>query len=312
MKPRPAVVILRALGLGDFLTGVPAYRALRATFADHEIVLAAPGVLAPGELQPIRWPGARPSVAVDLHGNGPASHRLVRALRAESTMMYASPADPHVTGPWWDDREHEVSRWCRLVEWWGVPADRSALGLAPPPPGPWPARAVVVHPGAASGSRRWPPERFATVARELAASGLTPIITGTRQERPLALRVAVAAGLGRQAVAAGRTTLSDLAGLVATARLVISNDTGVAHLAVAFGTPSVTLFGPVSPALWGPPAAARCHLALWKGAAFRPGNPHGDVPDPRLLRITVDEVLAAAASLKPTAASRSAHVPARR
>jgi ADP-heptose:LPS heptosyltransferase len=251
-------------------------------------------------------------VAVDLHGNGPASHRLVWALRAKTTMMYASPADPDVAGPWWDQREHEVSRWCRLVEWWGVPADRNALGLALPPPGPWPADAVIVHPGAASGSRRWPPERFAAVARELAASGLRPIITGTVQERSLALRVAVAAGLGRQAVAAGRTTLTDLARLVAAARLVISNDTGVAHLAVAFGTPSVTLFGPVSPALWGPPAAIRRHVALWKGAGFRPGNAHGDVPDPRLLRITVDEVLAAASSLRRVGAGRSACVPARR
>lgn len=326
MKPQPAVVILRALGLGDFLTGVPAYRALRAAFPDHGIVLAAPGTLAPlaaltgaidrvlptAELQPIRWPGPRPAAAVDLHGNGPASHRLVRALRARTTMMFASPADPEVTGPCWDHREHEVSRWCRLVEWFGIPADRHALGLALPPPGSWPAGAVVVHPGAASGSRRWPPERFAAVARELAASGLHPIITGTAQERPLALRVAAAAGLGRQEVAAGRTTLTDLAQLVAAARLVISNDTGVAHLAVAFGTPSVTLYGPVSPALWGPPAAAHSHVVLWKGAALRPGDAHGDVPDPRLLRITVDEVLAAARSLNPVEPGRSAYVPARR
>jgi ADP-heptose:LPS heptosyltransferase len=326
MRPRPAVVILRALGLGDFLTGVPAYRALYAAFADHEIVLAAPARLAPlaaltgaidrvlptGELQPIRWPGRRPTVAADLHGNGPASHRLVQALRAPLTMMYASRAAPDAAGPWWDDREHEVSRWCRLVEWWGVRADRSALGLALPPPGPWPTGAVVVHPGAASGSRRWPPGRFAAVARALAARGLRVIITGTAPERSLALRVAIEAGLGRQAVAAGRTSLAELAGLVATAGLVISNDTGLAHLAVAFGVPSVTLFGPVSPGLWGPPAADRQHVALWKGATGRPGDAHGERPDPRLVRITADEVLAAAESLLMMTARRSADVAARR
>jgi ADP-heptose:LPS heptosyltransferase len=315
LRRRPTVVILRALGLGDFLTGVPAYRALRKAFAMHEIVLAAPEVLAPlaaltgaidrvlptGELQPIRWPGPPPAVAADLHGSGPASHRLVQALHARTTMMYASPTDPSAAGPWWDDQEHEVSRWCRLVEWWGVPADRGALRLASPPGSTWPAGSAVVHPGAASGSRRWPPDRFAAVARELAAAGLRPVITGTGQERPLALRVAMAAGLGRESVAAGRTTLTDLAGLVGSAALVVSNDTGVAHLAVAFGTPSITLFGPVSPALWGPPPACTRHVALWKGTAGRPGDAHGQLPDPRLLRITVDEVLAAADSLRPRA-----------
>jgi ADP-heptose:LPS heptosyltransferase len=312
VTPRPAIVILRALGLGDFLTGVPAYRALRAAYADLETVLAAPQVLAPlarltgaidrvvptGELQPVRWPGPPPTVAADLHGNGPASHRLVQALRAPTTMMYASSADPGVTGPWWDDHEHEISRWCRLVEWWGVPADRSDLRLALPPATGGPPGAVIVHPGAASGSRRWPPERFAAVARELAASGLHPVITGTARERSLAVRVAVAAGIGRESVAAGRTALADLAGLVANAALLISNDTGVAHLAVAFGTPSVTLFGPVSPALWGPPATTRRHVVLWKGATGRPGDARGERPDPRLLRISVDEVLAAAESLR--------------
>lgn len=311
MIQRPAVVIVRALGLGDFLTGVPAYRALRAAYPGHEIVLAAPAALAPlagltgaidrvlptGELRPVRWPGPPPAVAADLHGNGPASHRLVQALGARTTMMYASPADPGVPGPWWDDEEHEVSRWCRLVTWWGAQADPAALGL-PPPRREWPPGTVVVHPGAASGSRRWPPDRFAAVARALAASGLHPVITGTAAERPLAYRVAGAAGLGRGAVVAGRTTLPGLAGLVASAALVISNDTGIAHLAVAFGTASVTLFGPVSPALWGPPIGARRHVALWQGTGGRPGDPHGRRTDPRLLQISVAEVLAAASALR--------------
>lgn len=91
---------------------------------------------------------------------------------------------------------------------------------------------------------------------------------------------------------AGRTGLPDLAALVSAASLVISNDTGVSHLAVAYGIPSVTLFGPVSPALWGPPAGAGRHVALWKGTGGRPGDPHGDQVDPRLLRIRVRDVLA--------------------
>ncbi len=312
MNRQPRLLILRALGLGDFLTGVPAYRALRAAYPRHEIVLAAPGPLAclaaltgavdllqpAGELQPVRWAGPPPDVAVDLHGNGSASHDLVLALGAKITMMYASAADPRVTGPWWDEAEHEVGRWCRLLEWHGVPADRGALRLARPRV-PSPVRgAVVVHTGAASTGRRWPPERFAAVARALAEGGQRVVLTGTAAERPTARRVARAARLDPGSVLAGRTGLSELAALVAAASMVVSNDTGVAHLAVAYGTPSVTLFGPVSPALWGPPAGDSRHVALWKGAGNRPGDAHGDQVDPRLLAIGVGDVLAAIRSIR--------------
>jgi ADP-heptose:LPS heptosyltransferase len=306
VSPRPAVLMLRALGLGDFLTGVPAYRGLRAAFPGHELVLAAPARLAPlaaltcaidrvlpaRELQRVAWAGPAPAVAADLHGSGPASHRLVEALRAPKTMMYASSAAPAVAGPWWDDGEHEVSRWCRLLRWHGVPADPADLRLAVPA-GSGRTAVVVIHPGAASGSRRWPADRFAAVAAGLAEAGTEVILTGSAGERPLCAGIAKAAGLPADVVAAGRLSLTALARIVAAAALVISNDTGPAHLAVAFGTPSVTLFGPVSPALWGPPDDPR-HVALWKGTGGRPGDPHGAVPDPRLLQITVPEVLAAA------------------
>src|SRR5205823_1228874 len=70
---------------------------------------------------------------------------------------------------------------------------------------------------------------------------------------------------------------------------VVSGDTGVAHLATALRTPSVVLFGPVSPRLWGPPEDAR-HLVLWAG---RTGDPHAGSPDAGLLEITPEQVLQA-------------------
>jgi ADP-heptose:LPS heptosyltransferase len=311
---RPVVLMLRALGLGDFLTGVPAYRALRAAYPEHETVLAAPAVLGPlaaltgtvdrvlptAELAPVDWPGPPPEIAADLHGNGPASHRLIDATGAPTRMMFASPAAPDVDGPWWREDEHEVDRWCRLTGWWGAPGDPARLDLEPPPVEPAIRNATIVHPGAASGSRRWPPDRFAAVARTLTALGHRVVITGTGDERALCVAVAEKAALPLEAVLAGHTALPGLAALVAAADLVISNDTGVAHLAVAYGIPSVSLFGPVSPALWGPPRGVRHHLAIWKGSGNRPGDAHGDELDPRLADITTDDVLAAVRSLPPT------------
>jgi ADP-heptose:LPS heptosyltransferase len=77
--------------------------------------------------------------------------------------------------------------------------------------------------------------------------------------------------------------------LVATARLVICGDTGVAHVATAYRTPSVLLFGPVSPHLWGPLHGP--HQVLWHGGT---GDTFAEEPDPGLLKITTEEVLDAA------------------
>ncbi len=304
MKPR--VLVLRALGLGDFLTGVPAYRALRAAHPRHEVVLAAPAVLAPlapltgaidrllptGELAPIPWSGPPPELGIDLHGNGPASHRLVEATGARRALMYDG-----VHGPPWRADEHEVHRWCRLLRWAGIAADPGDLQLSAPPGPPPVPRAVIVHPGAAAGSRRWPAARYAEVARALHERDHPVVLTGSAAERPLAEHVARLAGLGGDRVLAGRTGLAELAALVAAATLTVSGDTGLSHLATAFSTPSVTLFGPVSPALWGPPERAGRHVALWRGTSGRPGDPHGDRPDPRLLAISPAEVLDACESL---------------
>jgi ADP-heptose:LPS heptosyltransferase len=125
------------------------------------------------------------------------------------------------------------------------------------------------------------------VARAQALAGRHVVVTGYAAERPLALGIAREAGLNPDLVLAGRTTLVQLAALVAAAALVVCGDTGIAHLATALGTPSVVLFGPTSPARWGPPAG-RCHRVLWKGTT---GDPHAAEPDAGLLGLGVGEVL---------------------
>jgi ADP-heptose:LPS heptosyltransferase len=317
--PVAVAVVLRPLGLGDLLTGVPAIRAVRAAVPGHRLVLATTTALAPlaslidavdevlpaRELEPLDWSGPPPELAVDLHGKGPASHVVVADLRPDRLLTFDSPGYP---GPTWYPDEHEVRRWCRLVaEGLGVDADPDALDLAVPPvPSPAPAGVALVHPGAAFPSRRWPADRFAAVARHLAAAGLDVRVTGGPAEVPLAREVAEGAGLEEGAVLAGRTTTLELAAVVAGARVVVSGDTGMAHLATADRRPSVVLFGPVSPALWGPPARAgkqgALHVVLWHGDGT--GDPWGTELDPALGKVTVEEVTAALDELCDLSASR--------
>jgi len=298
------VLALRALGLGDLLTAVPALRALRDTGA--RVTVAAPAPLAPlvalagCDHQPAEPLQALPShtadaeLFVNLHGRGPESHAIALATHPRRLVAFYHPHVPATADmPVWDPGEHEVARWCRLLTETGIPADPARLDLpAPPLPGALAATrgATVVHPGAASPARRWPAARFATVARAEARAGRLVVITGGPAETQLAREVAQRAGLPPETVLAGRTDLADLAAVVAHAQRIVCGDTGVAHLATAFGIPSVVLFGPTSPHAWGPPRArARRHRVLWAG---RTGDPHAGRPHEGLLEIEPDDVLA--------------------
>lgn len=303
------ILALRALGLGDLATAVPALRGLRAAFPDRALALAAPRWLAPlvdlvggvdqlvpvDALEPRDWPVAPPCRAVNMHGRGPQSHLLLRQADPARLWAFACPAAGHLDGPPWIDEEHEVHRWCRLLNWYGVAADAADLGLRRPAAEAVPAGATIVHPGGKDARRRWSPGRFAALARELDRLGHRVVVTGSSAERDLAMRVATGAGLPATAVLAGRIDLTDVAALVAYGRLLVSADTGIGHLATAYRTPSVLLFGPVSPRRWGPPDDRPWHRVLWHEhlAGLEGGAPPagGDAMHPALAAIQVDDVL---------------------
>ena len=123
-------------------------------------------------------------------------------------------------------------------------------------------------------------------------------MTGGPDDAPAAK--AIAAQMRRPAVLlAGRTTLRQLGGCLEQAGLVISNDTGVLHIAAALSRPVVALYGPTSPALTGPLGDPRRMIVLHHAdccpriPCYQPDQP----PHPGMNAITVDEVYDAARQL---------------
>ena len=294
----PSALALRAAGIGDLLTVVPALRALRRT---HHVRLATTPTLldfarwlrVADDVQPVATlddPPAPPAdLAVNLHGSGPESHRWLLRSGSEALLSFRNPSVPaSVRGPRWDADEHEVHRWCRLLTTAGIEADPDDLDLEPETAVVPLGDRIVVHVGAGSAARRWPIDRWDVVVRAL---GSDVVLTGDERDRPEALELAERAGIDPHAVVAGSTSLIELAAIVGRASLLLAGDTGVGHLATAFGRPSVLLFGPTPPAIWGPPPERRRHVALWHGAT---GDPHGHTPHTGLLSITPGEVLDAA------------------
>jgi ADP-heptose:LPS heptosyltransferase len=117
-------------------------------------------------------------------------------------------------------------------------------------------RYVCLHPGARYLSRRWPAERFAEVGRRLAEEGLAIVITGSAEERALGEELGTRLGVPHLLLS-GRTTLGGMFAVAAGARLIVTNDTGMSHVAAAVKTPSVVIVTGSDPKRWAPLDRAR-------------------------------------------------------
>jgi ADP-heptose:LPS heptosyltransferase len=306
------IAVFRALQLGDMLCVVPALRALRAAAPQAHITLIGlpwaqsfakrfaryvddllvfPGF--PGFPERDAELTAMPrfieeaqrrcfDLAIQMHGSGKLSNPVAVLLGAKATAGYYETGqycpDParFIT---WDEREHEVLRYLRLLESLGTAprgealefplfeADYEALQRSHdklPPPGSY----VCVHPGARLPSRRWLPQRFAEVADRLAGNGLQVVLTGSADERDIVQAVMRA----MQAPAldmSGKTDLGALAALIAQARMVVCNDTGISHVAAALATPSVIICCGSDPVRWAPLDSSR-HAVVGAPVACRP------------------------------------------
>jgi heptosyltransferase I len=150
---------------------------------------------------------------------------------------------------------------------------------------------VLLNPGAGWGAKQWPAERYGFVARRLAEDGVKALINFGPGEESLVQAVESASEGTAEGIAC---SLAELIALTRRARLFIGGDTGPMHLAAALGIPVVAIFGPTNPARNGPFGT--------RGIVLRsPTSPtthsRRAQPDPGMLEISSDEVVAAAREL---------------
>lgn len=152
---------------------------------------------------------------------------------------------------------HEVERQLALVKTVGGKTDDTGLSLQVPATAKKKIAAllarevlsrswIVLHPGASALSRRYPAEQFAEVAEILGRQhGVCVIITGAEDERALALTIKNK--LPEAVNLCGALELPELAALIQSAPLLLTNNTGPAHIAAALGTPVVDLYALTNP-----------------------------------------------------------------
>jgi hypothetical protein len=147
---------------------------------------------------------------------------------------------------------------------------------------------ALITPGAGWGAKRWPPERYASVAEGLAERGLRVLVNAGPGEESLAEAIATGGAVPLTA------TLPQLIALTRRIALCIGGDTGPLHLACAQGRPVVGIYGPTDPSRNGPYGT---RARVLRSPDSRRDHSRRAAPDPGLLTIAPDDVLRAADEL---------------
>lgn len=271
IQPR-RILIAHQLLLGDTLMLTPLLAKLRTQYPQAEIIMVAPkatallyqshpyGVRAlpydPRDLQ--TWYTLRKEAGFDL-ALVPGDNRyswLAKALGARHIVAFAGDRPAYKNWP--INRllpyPNQPAAWGDMVA--GLvpgpaPASYQASDWPDPPCTPFDTPTTpycVLHVGASSPLKLWPPERWRALADALAGQGYSVVWSGGKGEEQ---RVATVDPQGRYPSYAGRLDLPQLWHLLKGARLLVCPDTGIAHMGRLTGTPTVTLFGPGSASLYG-------------------------------------------------------------
>jgi heptosyltransferase III len=254
------VAVIRLRSLGDCVLTTPALEILKRFRPDAQLTIFVEdrfrdlfegnpdlGDILPPDL--LRLRRARPHLCLNLHG-GPRSAWMTalsgarwRAgfghFRNQFAYNVRIPRAQEILGS--ERKVHTAEHLASAIFWLGAPrceVPRAKL-FAPKPAAP----CAVIHPAAATAAKTWPAERFLQVAHWLEASGTEVVIIGSAADdlSPFhAFRTLTGA------------PLADIKSLMASAVLFVGNDSGPAHMAAAFGVPSVVLFGGSDSSVWGP------------------------------------------------------------
>jgi len=200
---------------------------------------------------------------IQMQGNGNIVNPLVELFGAVYTAGFYRPTDYEPEGGLFllYPEGHEVERHLSLMEHLGIESagkylefpltNKDEIELASAGLSFEPGSYVCVHPGSRGSWRQWPPEYFAALADMAADHGKTVVLTGTGDEMIIVEQTA-SFMKHNPVVAAGKTTLGSAGVLIRDAFALISNCTGVSHIASAVNTPGIIISMDGEPERWGP------------------------------------------------------------
>ena len=211
------------------------------------------------DMQARQW-----DVAIQMQGNGTFVNPMLSLFNARALTGYFPQDQPQQrmgdSTLWmpYPERTHEVKRHVQLMTFLGLEStgyelefpETLANNTIPPIIQALGQPFVCLHAGGISG-RRWPESKFAEVADRLADAGFTIVLTGSLPEQSITHNVQQ--HMHHSAIdLTGQTTLATLAAVLRQSALLVSNDTGVSHVAAACHVPSVVIFTSADPAEWAP------------------------------------------------------------
>jgi predicted lipopolysaccharide heptosyltransferase III len=235
---------------------------------DNVVVLERGGVVARTRVARELRAG-RYDVVYNLHGGTTATF-LTRATGARhrvgfKTYQYAklhTELVPSASLVWGQQKAHSVEQQLALLGWTGVPVTdrpRTSLGISAgasdavnqqlAAAGLTNTKIALIHPAAAFETKRWPTENFARVAEYLSERGFAPVAIAAPHESQIVDDLRSEASVE---ILSLDLSLPEVTALAARSQVFVGNDSGIAHIAAAVGTPSVVVFGSSNVANWRP------------------------------------------------------------
>jgi heptosyltransferase-3 len=261
LRERARVCVIRLRSLGDCVLTTPALALLKGARPDLRVGVAVEdrfaaifenNSLVDDVLKP-HWRAVRawkPDLCINLHG-GTRSQWMTAVSRAKWRAGFAHhsttfaynfkiPRAQRILGVnrTVHTAEHLASAFFAL----GVPAAEVPRAQLAGAASPFEGRYAVLHPFASAPEKQWAAERFCELARYLQLWNVSPVFLAGPNDDVTAFRTHTIF----------QDSLSEAKAVLSKAAVFIGNDSGPAHVAAAFGVPSVVLFSASNPAIWGP------------------------------------------------------------